>query len=85
MVHLETEGQEYCSSSGWGWFGAPHAISIYNRCVAQLERLGYVVPGKQALETDIPDPPEDGGWTVRRAKMEYRSGNVDRIEYERII
>lgn len=31
-----------CAASGWGWLGAPMAISMANECAKKYEAIGYV-------------------------------------------
>ena len=39
--HPETKQQKFCVNKGWGWIGAPVAISDHNECLDQLQKQGY--------------------------------------------
>ncbi len=41
LEHPITKEQKYCSNKGWGWIGAPLAISEHNDCLDQLQAQGY--------------------------------------------
>ena len=85
MENPETKEKLTCSSSGWGWYGAPKAASSYSHCVETLERKGFVIPGKEPRDNTLPLPPDGKSWSVRLAKAELKSGNIDRLQYERTI
>ena len=43
-LHNPETGQDYnCHATGWGWLGAPAAIVMHSRCVAEMESRGYEV------------------------------------------
>ena len=40
--HPETKDRQYCSNKGWGWLGAPIALSEHEKCVEYLKDKGYM-------------------------------------------
>lgn len=53
MVNAGTWQQVNCSASGWGWLGAPQAISMVNDCINTQKVLGYI-PIEEAEVHDGP-------------------------------
>jgi len=45
-----------CSAAGWGLIGAPLAYQSFDRCVADLERLGYKTVAARPIKNG-PDAP----------------------------
>lgn len=37
----ETNERRYCRSEGWGWLGAPMAISNHNKCIEGFKKEGF--------------------------------------------
>ena len=59
MVHPETGDEQHCGSSGWGWWGAPAAARIHNRCMANLESRGYRPPEMIQVDNRGISPPDN--------------------------
>jgi hypothetical protein len=51
LQHPVTKDVRTCQTSGWGWIGAPMAMSMYYDCKEKLEKAGYVMIGE-------PSPPQ---------------------------
>ncbi len=97
LVNPDTGQTQNCSASGWGWFGAPHASHIYNKCVSNMRTNGYKYPyeitseqqpefigkSKEKLpEVTIVKPKLSN---VREAKIAYKTGRISKSEYKTTI
>jgi hypothetical protein len=49
LENPDTRQQQYCTNKGWGWIGAPMAISDHNECLEKLEKQGYKKISDQPL------------------------------------
>lgn len=57
MVNPTTWQQVNCSASGWGWLGAPQAISMVDKCVSNQRVLGNI----PIEEVEMQDAPKFSG------------------------
>ena len=57
MVNPNTWQQVNCSAHGWGWIGAPQALSISEKCISNQRVLGYIT----IEEAEMKDPPKFTG------------------------
>jgi len=58
-VHPATGDVKACSASGWGWIGAPMALTVHGSCTDTLKSIGYlsmdeVTPGILSIESSPP-------------------------------
>ncbi|MFV8784370.1 hypothetical protein ACNKU7_18280 [Microbulbifer sp. SA54] len=97
LVNPDTGQTQNCGASGWGWFGAPYASHMYNKCVLNMRANGYKYPyeisseQQQALLSDgkenysevtIVKPKLSN---VREAKIAYKAGQISKSEYKSTI
>lgn len=57
MVNPNNWQQVNCSAHGWGWIGAPQALSISEKCINNQKVLGYIT----IEEAEMQDPPKFTG------------------------
>ncbi|NCB85745.1 MAG: hypothetical protein EOM44_14835, partial [Bacteroidia bacterium] len=41
-----------CAASGWGWMGAPMAVSAHDSCVDSLKSIGFI-PVKDIVPSEL--------------------------------
>lgn len=46
LENTQTGERKFCKSEGWGWLGAPVALSQHQECINKLKEKGYQVEGE---------------------------------------